>query len=208
MVERREFTPGRLGIFGGTFDPPHIGHLVLAWEALHTFELERVLWVLTPYPPHKRCEGILPLDDRLAMLECAIAEAAEFEICRVDIDRPPPHYAVDTLRILREQYSQAELYYLIGGDSLHDLQSWYHPEELLWSCNAIGVMRRPGDEVDLPALEAVLPGISVRLRWLNAPMLDISSSDIRQRVAEGLPFRYFLPGKVYQMICQRRLYRI
>ena len=208
MVETRKFTPGRLGIFGGTFDPPHIGHLVLAWEALHSFELERVLWVLTPYPPHKRGEGILPLGERLAMLECALAEAVEFEISRVDIDRPPPHYAVNTLNILREQYPQAKLYYLIGGDSLHDLRSWYHPEELLRSCDAIGVMRRPGDELHLPALEAALPGITTRLKWLDAPMLEISSSDIRRRVAEGRPFRYLLPDEVYQMICHRRLYRI
>ena len=206
--DARKFTPGRLGVFGGTFDPPHMGHLVLAWEALHTFELERVLWVLTPYPPHKRGEGILPLDERLAMLECAIADAAEFEISRVDIERPPPHYAIDTLRLLRDQYPQEELYYLIGGDSLYDLRTWYHPEELLVNCDSIGVMRRPADRVDLNALEAALPGITARLKWLDAPMLEISSSDIRRRVAEKRPFRYLVPAGVYQMITSRRLYRI
>jgi nicotinate-nucleotide adenylyltransferase len=208
MDEKWKFTPGRLGIFGGTFDPPHIGHLALACEALHTFELERVFWVLTPHPPHKRSEGILPLDERLAMLECAIADTAEFEICRVDIDRPPPHYAVDTLRLLREQYPHSELYYLIGEDSLRDLRSWHRPEALLASCDAIGVMRRPGDETSLPVLEAALPGSTARIKWLNAPVLDISSSDIRRRVAEERPFRYYLPEGVYQMICSRRLYRI
>jgi nicotinate-nucleotide adenylyltransferase len=208
MDEARKLTPGRLGIFGGTFDPPHIGHLALACEALHAFDLERVLWVLTPHPPHKRSEGILPLDERLALLERAIADTVEFEVCRVDIDRPPPHYAVDTLRLLREQYPQSELYYLIGEDSLRDLRNWHQPEVLLVSCDAIGVMRRSGSETRLPALEAVLPGITARIKWMDAPVLDISSSDIRRRVTQGRPYRYLLSEGVYQMIYRRRLYRI
>ena len=203
----RRSVPGRLGVFGGTFDPPHIGHLALAWEALHSLELERVLWVLTPYPPHKRGQGILSLDERLAMLKIALASIAEFEINQVDIDRPPPHYAVDTLHLLKEKYPQAELYYLIGGDSLHDLPTWFHPDELLAACDAIGVMRRPLDQVDLPALETAIPGITARLKWLDAPLLDISSSDIRRRIAENRPFRYLLPEGVYQIVCEQRLYR-
>ena len=203
----RRFVAGRLGVFGGTFNPPHIGHLALAWEALHSLELERVLWVLTPYPPHKRDQGILSLDERLAMLEIALAGTAEFEISSVDIDRPPPHYAVDTLQLVRGKYPQSELYYLIGGDSLHDLPSWHQPDVLLAGCDAIGVMHRPFDQVDLPALETAIPGITTRLKLLDAPLLDISSSAIRQRVAEKRPFRYFLPEGVYQIICKQRLYR-
>jgi len=90
------------------------------------------------------------------MLKIALAAIAEFEISQVDIDRPPPHYAVDTLHLLKEKYPQAELYYLIGGDSLHDLPTWFHADELLAGCDAIGVMRRPLDQVDLPALETAI----------------------------------------------------
>ena len=105
----------RLGIFGGTFDPPHLGHLILAAEALDQLQLERVLWVLTPEPPHKQGQDRQSLDDRLEMLHIAISEYPEFLLSRVDIDRPSPLYAVDTVRLLAGQYPGSELIYLIGG---------------------------------------------------------------------------------------------
>jgi nicotinate-nucleotide adenylyltransferase len=195
-----------IGIFGGTFDPPHIGHLILAAEALSQFDLDRVLWVLTPDPPHKKGRIITPLSHRLAMLKLALIEAPEFELSTVDIDRPGPLYAVDTVKILAAQNQGAEMVYLMGGDSLHDLPAWHQPADFIAACNSIGVLRRPGDEVDLPALEMQLPGLSTKVRFMDAPLLDIAARDIRERIATKRPYRFYLPAKVYDYIRQKNLY--
>ena len=196
----------RLGIFGGTFDPPHLGHLILASEALDQLNLDGVLWVLTPDPPHKQGQNRQSLDDRLGMLHIAISETPQFLVSRVDIDRPPPHYAVDTVRQLAQQYPQAELVYLIGGDSLHDLPGWHRPVELVQAVAYLGVMRRPDDHVNLPRLEKSIPGLSRKILNIDAPLLEISSNEIRQRIAAGRPFRHYLPVGVYFLIRERRLY--
>jgi nicotinate-nucleotide adenylyltransferase len=199
----------RLGIFGGSFDPVHLGHLILAAEALHQLKLDRVLWVLTPEPPHKPGQHRQSLDDRLAMLHIAISEYPQYLLSRVDIDRPPPTYAVDTVRLIAEQYPQSELVYLIGGDSLHDLPTWHDPAGLVQAVTALGVMRRPDDHidpVDLAALEKGVPGISQKLLNVDAPLLEISSSGIRMRITTGRPFCHYLPLGVYFLIRERQLY--
>ena len=197
----------RLGIFGGTFDPPHLGHLILAAEAYAQLGLERVLWVLTPYPPHKGNLPTTSLEDRLALLTAALDDDPAFELSRVDIDRPAPHYAVDTLCLLREQYPQAMLVYLMGGDSLVDLPLWHRPSDFVQSCDEIGVMLRPGNAMNLDILEARLPGLRARARLMRAPLLEISSSDVRLRIAQGQPYRYFLPDSVYRLIQNRQFYQ-
>jgi nicotinate-nucleotide adenylyltransferase len=196
----------RIGIFGGTFDPPHLGHLILAAEAGSQLRLDRLLWVLTPDPPHKQGHSISPLEARLEMVQAAIAEDPLFELSRVDIDRSPPHYAVDAVRLLGEANPGADLVYLMGGDSLHDLPSWHRPLDFLALCDALGVMRRPGDAVDLLTLEKILPGVSAKVEFVTAPLIDISASQIRQRVAGGRPFRYFVPPQVYRLIVKYGLY--
>ena len=196
-----------IGIFGGTFDPPHIAHLILAAEALAQLGLDLVLWVLTPDPPHKKDQSITPLKHRLAMLRLAIADDPHFELSRVELDRPGPHYALDTVGILTRQYPQDTLVYLMGGDSLRDLPTWHRPMDFVAACRLIGVMRRPGDTLDLSALEARLPGLSSKVRFVESPLLDIASRDIRRRIGEGLPFRYFLPPAVYNYIMSNGLYR-
>ena len=196
-----------LGIFGGTFDPPHLGHLILAAEALNQLQLTRVLWVLTPEPPHKPERAITPLPHRLEMLKRAISSAPGFELSTIEIDRPGPHYSIDTLDLLQSKSPTARLALLIGGDSLRDLPAWSHPDELITAVYAFGVMRRPGDEIDLEALERSLPGLSAKVRFVDAPQLEISSSTIRQRIASGGHFRYYLPTSVYDYIQQNNLYR-
>ena len=196
----------KIGIFGGTFDPPHLGHLILASEAWATLSLTRLLWVIAPDPPHKQSQAVSPLHHRLAMLERALAEDEAFEISTIEMEREGPHYSVDTMRLLREARPSAEFTFLIGGDSLRDIPSWHHPSEFLALCDALGVMRRPGDSIDLTALESALPGISEKIRFIDAPLLEISSREIRRRVAEGKPFRYYLPPKVYEYIRVHRLY--
>ena len=121
----------KIGIFGGTFDPPHMGHLILAEEACWQLQLDHVLWVLTPFPPHKKDRIISPVQDRLSMVQFAITENDRFKLSRVDIDRQPPHYAVDTVSILQQSSVNDEFYYLMGADSLIDLPTWHITIKLL-----------------------------------------------------------------------------
>jgi len=197
----------RLGVFGGTFDPPHIGHLILAAEANEKLHFDRMLWVLTPVPPHKLEHPITPLEHRLNMLERALSDDSDFELSRIEMDRPGPHYTVDTMRLLADRYPSAELILLIGGDSLRDLPIWHRPADLVAACHEIGVIRRPGDSVDLSAWEGQVPGTQAKVRFVDAPQLDISSSDIRRRIRENLPFRYYLSPPVYEYILKNQLYR-
>ncbi len=196
-----------IGIFGGTFDPPHLGHLILAAEAHAQLKLDRLLWVLTPLPPHKQSQALTPLEHRLAMVDLAIAGERTFEFSTIEVDRPGPHYALDTVRILAEQNPGAEMVYLLGGDSLRDLPTWHRPVEFVAACHSIGVMRRPDDSIDLPELEKAIPGLTDKVRFVEAPLLDIAAHEIRARVAEGRPFRYFLLEGVYKYILKHRLYR-
>ena len=197
----------RLGIFGGTFDPPHIAHLVLAAEAQYQLKLDQILWVLTPDPPHKQDQPISPLEIRIQLLQAALREDPAFKLSRVDIDRPPPHYALDTMRLLSEQFPGAELVYVMGSDSLRDLPKWHQPVEFIKTCKALGVMHRPGDLARLDEVENKLPGVSLKVRWVLAPLLEISSTDIRQRAATGQPYRHFLPPAVFQLVHQHDLYQ-
>lgn len=196
----------RIGIFGGTFDPPHVGHQILADEAVAQLNLDRLLWVLTPDPPHKQGQMITGLDCRLEMVKAATANNSAFELSRVDIDRHGPHYAVDTVQIIKEQFPSAELFYIIGGDSLHDLPSWYHPQQLLAEVDGLAVMHRPGDEIDLRLLEEKLPGIGAKIRYIDAPLLEISSRQIRERISAGEGYRYYLPPAVLTIIQRENLY--
>ena len=195
-----------IGIFGGTFDPPHLGHLILAAEACAQLGLARLLWVLTLDPPHKQGQSIAPLEQRLEMVRLAIGDDPQFELSNVDISRPGPHYALDTVKLLAGQNPGAELVYLMGGDSLHDLLTWHRPADFVSACHRIGVMRRPGDAVELAVLEKELPGLTAKVRFLEAPLLDIAARDIRARIAEGRPFRYFLPERVFKYITKHNLY--
>jgi nicotinate-nucleotide adenylyltransferase len=196
----------RVGIFGGPFDPPHVGHQILASEAYDQLRLDRLLWVLTPDPPHKLGKPVSPAGQRLELVQAAIEGNPIFDLSRVEIDRPGPHFAVDTVRLLREQFPKAELFYLIGGDSLHDMPTWHNPRELVLEVDGFGVMRRPGDAVDLDFLEAELPGVTARCHFFSAPLLEISASEIRERIEEGRPFRYYLPPSVYELIVAQNLY--
>jgi nicotinate-nucleotide adenylyltransferase len=196
-----------IGVFGGTFDPPHIGHLILAAEARAQLALDRLLWVLTPNPPHKQNRTITPLQHRLAMVKLVLEDATEFELSTVDLDRPAPHYALDTVKILADQNPGAQLVYLMGGDSLRDLPTWHHPADFVKACQHIGVMRRPGAEFDLAGIAELFPGLSEKIVSIDAPLVDISAKEIRLRVTENRPFRYFLPPRVYAYLLENNLYR-
>ncbi|MRR29337.1 nicotinate (nicotinamide) nucleotide adenylyltransferase [bacterium] len=197
----------RIGLFGGTFDPPHVGHLILAEECRSQLQLDLLLWAVTDNPPHKRYANVSPVEERVKLVEIAIQGNPAFRLSRIDIDRPGPHYAIDTMNLLRLEYPNSQLFYLMGGDSLHDLPSWLRPQDFLRVCDGIGVMRRHEDGVDLESLEKVLPGISKKVNVVEAPILEISSKQIRQRITEGMGYRYYLRDAVYQAILELGLYK-
>ena len=196
----------RRGIFGGTFDPPHLGHLILAAEARWQLGLDEVLFVLTADPPHKQHRKILDAEIRLEMVAAAIEGQPGFGISRVEIDRPGPHFVLDSIELLRQKYPDDELVYLIGGDSLHSLPTWHRPPDFLAAIDALGVMRRPGDEIDLADLLDELPILREKLEFIDAPLLEIASREIRERVAAGGHYRYYLPPAVFELIEARGLY--
>jgi nicotinate-nucleotide adenylyltransferase len=196
----------RIGVFGGSFDPPHIAHLILADEACHQLSLNQVLWILTPNPPHKEGWELTPVEQRLEMLEAAIYGNPCFYASRVDVSRPPPYYAVDTMGLLRETYPNAILFYLMGADSLRDLPTWERPQEFIEHCDGLGVMGRPGVEVELARLRSMLPQVVDKVKVIESPLIAISAREIRNRIKVGLPFRYFVPESIYNYIQSNQLY--
>jgi nicotinate-nucleotide adenylyltransferase len=194
-----------LGILGGTFDPPHYGHLALAENARAQLQLEHVLFVPAGQQPLKLGRNITPAHHRTAMVEAAIADNAAFALSRVDLDRPGPHYTTDALALLKTAYPQAELFFLIGGDSLAQLAAWHDPAGIVRQAR-LAAMSRPGWEVDVQELEQTVPGINQRLVWLDTPCLDISASDLRRRARLGLPLRYLVPPAVEAYVHTHRLY--
>ena len=196
----------RVGYFGGTFDPPHLGHIILAAEAKHYLGLDRFRWIITPEPPHKKDRIITPVHYRLEMLKLVIAKLGMFEICEVDIQRDPPHYAADTVEILKKENPSADLVYIIGEDSLKDLPDWYETNRFLTAIDQLAVATRPEISTDLDQLDQVMPGISEKTIFIPNVMFEISSSVIRNRVREGAPFEHFLIDSVADYIKKNKLY--
>jgi nicotinate-nucleotide adenylyltransferase len=194
----------RLGLLGGTFDPPHYGHLVLAQEAFWRLGLQRVLFLPARQNPLKRGEPSTDAETRSALVERAIDGDGRFELSRLDLDRPGLSFTVDLLKAL--QAPERELFFLAGADILAELPRWHAPREVLALATLV-VAGRPGSPPpDVNALERRLPGVSDRVRLLDLPGVDISSSDLRARVASGAPIRYLTPPAVEALIAQRRLY--
>jgi nicotinate-nucleotide adenylyltransferase len=197
----------RVGVLGGTFDPIHIGHLVSAEEAWVELKLERVVFIPAGLPPHKLDHVMSPVEHRLAMVELAIASNPHFAVSRIDIDRFGPCYTVDTIELLRDEWGPGvKIYFIMGSDSLLDILTWHNPRRLIRLCR-FAVVSRPGYQVDLDELDALLPGVASRVHMLNAPQLAISSTDIQRRVREGLSIKYQVPKAVEDYIYQHKLYQ-
>jgi nicotinate-nucleotide adenylyltransferase len=197
----------KIGLYGGTFDPPHLGHLILANKAVRQFELLRLLWMLTPDPPHKQEQPITPLAHRLEMVQLMLAGNPAFEISRLEIDRPGPHYMIDTVRLLAQQESNADIILLLGGDSLRDLPGWHLCIDLVAEVFKIGVMCRPGDPFDMSVLEENIPGLTEKVVFIDAPLQDLASHEIRRRVAAGESYRRYVLPSVKKYIEDHGLYR-
>jgi nicotinate-nucleotide adenylyltransferase len=196
----------RIGVFGGTFDPVHLGHLIAAAEALSSLELDVVTFLPAGQPPHKPAGSITAPEHRLAMLALALAGNRRLEISRVDLDRPGPHYTVDALEAIRRAEPAAELFFLVGADWLAELATWHRPRDLA-TLATLAVLGRPGFEVEVPALAVAVPGIADRLRAVEMPQIGVSASDLRDRVSAGRPVRYQLPDAVAEYIGRYSLYR-
>jgi nicotinate-nucleotide adenylyltransferase len=197
----------RIGLFGGTFDPPHIGHLILASEASHQFNLSKLLWVLTPNPPHKQDHLITPVEHRIAMVNRCIASNPAFQLSRIELDRPGPHYTVDTVDLILQQEPDSEIILLLGGDSLRDLPAWKNYVDLVSKVHQIGVMRRPGDTFDHTTLFSQIPGLEKKLVLIEALLHTLSSREIRRRVGENEPYQYYVLPPVYEYIETNHLYQ-
>lgn len=197
----------RVGILGGTFNPPHIGHLVCAQDALAQLALERVLLVPVREPPHKEIAADPGVGQRVQMCELAVAGDSRFAVSRVDADRPGPSWTVDTLRSLHADDPEDQLTFIVGGDMAHSLPTWREPEAVL-ELAELGVAERESiARADITEHLAGLAGVRARLRFFDMPRIDISSSLIRRRVADGRPVRYLVPDAVADQIAAEGLYR-
>jgi nicotinate-nucleotide adenylyltransferase len=185
----------RLGLFGGTFDPPHLGHLIAAQEAWSALQLDRLLWMPARHPPHKKVEQVSSPRIRVELLEAAVAGDRRFSVSELEVRRPGPSYTVDTLRALREEYPEAGLYLLLGADQYRDLDSWREPEEIR-RLAGIGVFARAGED----------PRPAAGVTRIRIPRVDISATEIRRRVASGEPIRYLVPLSVERLIVEHGLY--
>jgi len=197
----------KIGIFGGTFDPPHIGHLIMAAEAQQQLQLDQVLWVLTNYPPHKKALKITPISIRVRLVELTIRDHPGFVLSRIEIDREPPHFAVDTVALLKGQAPKSTFYYLMGQDSLGDLPTWHRPKDFVSLCDVIIVIPRHGNTCYLKMLDEALPDLREKVFTLNSPKIEISSSDIRTKIKAGMHYQYFLTGAAFRFIRANNLYQ-
>ncbi len=196
----------RIGILGGTFDPPHIGHLVIAEEARSELDLARVYFIPARRPPHKLDEPVTPLEDRVEMLRLALRGNPFFSLSLVEANRPGPSYTVDTLRELRQELPDStDLFFIMGMDSLVELPTWHQPAELIKLC-LLAVLKRPGYSADMESLEKQIPGIGSRVVFIPSPGLEISSTELQARCRAGLSLKYLVPDSVAEYIREHGLY--
>ncbi len=192
----------RLGILGGAFNPPHIGHLVCAQEAFVQLELDRVLFVPFGDPPHRSIEDDPGPEARVEMCDLALSGDERFELSRTEVDREGPSYTVDTLR---ELSGDDELFLILGGDQAANLPRWHEPEEVLSLATVAAVERTGFSRNTIAVKTAGLPGAQ-RMRFFDMPRIGLSSSLVRRRAAAGLPIRYLVPPAVGEYIADHGLY--
>jgi nicotinate-nucleotide adenylyltransferase len=197
-----------IGVFGGTFDPIHIGHLAAAEDARAQLDLQKILFIPNNVPPHKRDQRVSIAGDRVRMVELAIADNTGFELCTIELERPGPSYTLDTLRLLRSRLgSDVHLTFLTGCDSLLFLHTWHQPDALLAEFELVFLARPTDDPIDWERIEARFPEIRKQTRTIQIPLLEISAQELRRRVRAGLPIRYYVTAPVEAYIREHALYR-
>ena len=195
-----------VGILGGTFNPPHIGHLVMAQEAREQLGLDRVVLMPVAVPPHKEADGDPGADVRLQLARLAAEGEDGVEVSTAEIDRGGASFTVDTLGELHERYPEQELTFIVGADMAHSLPAWREPERILGLAR-LAVAEREGIARDDIAERLAPLHDGSRVTFFDMPRIDVSSSDIRRRVAEGRSVRHLVPDAVAQAIAERDLYR-
>jgi nicotinate-nucleotide adenylyltransferase len=197
----------KVGVLGGTFDPIHRGHLMMAEEVKTRLNLAEVLFVPTAQTPLKEDSPISAVEHRVQMVRLAIADYPYFKLSDVEINRAGLSYTIDTIVELRDRYGAGdELFFILGWDSLAQLPRWKEPSRLIQMCRLVAVPRPGYSLPDLNSLEASIPGLSRNLIVLNKPEIDISATEIRERVARGLSIRHLVPEPVDEYIRQHKLY--
>jgi nicotinate-nucleotide adenylyltransferase len=191
----------RIGVMGGTFDPVHHGHLSAANEVLHRLALDEVVFVPTGQPWQKEHRAVSAAEDRYLMTVVATASNPRFSVSRLELDRPGPTYTVETLRAMRAEHQDAELFFITGADALAQIPTWRDAEDLFDLAHFVGVNRPGYDDVDLSGFT------EGAVTLLEVPALAVTSSDLRARVAAGEPVHYLAPDGVVQYIRKRNLYR-
>jgi len=191
----------KIGIFGGTFNPPHIAHLVAAESVRDHLKLEKVLFVPSAIPPHKLNEKIISADFRLEMVNLAVKDFPAFEVCDIELRRGGPSYTIDTIMALKSKFSAGDFFLMIGIDLMRDFYSWKNPEKILDECNVV-VMARPGFSIALVDKELLR-----RVEIINVPGMDISSSDIRRRIKSGKSIKFLVPTAVEEFIYSKLIYQ-
>ena len=191
----------KLCLFGGTFDPPHVGHLIIAETIKESERFDRIVFVPASNPPHKE-RGISPIEDRLEMLRLTLVNNDNFDVSDIEIERGGISYTVETVKETKEKFSltSKDLYFLIGSDSLLDFHSWKEYESILNECRVI-IALRPGFRPS-----RIDPEILSQIRFANIPQIEVSSSQIRRRVKSGLTIRYMVPDPVRDYISEKDLY--
>ncbi|AXF54658.1 nicotinate-nucleotide adenylyltransferase [Salicibibacter kimchii] len=187
----------KIGILGGTFDPPHLAHLMIAQEAMDACTLNEVWFIPTSIPPHKQNEDMASVNDRVEMTRLAISNRSSFRLCTIELDRKGPSYTLDTINILKRAYANDEFYFIIGSDMAVSLHTWNGIEELKKLVTFI-VTTRPDYGVDSPFEEAFIK--------VHVPEMELSSSDIRERVKNNESIRYLVPEVVRTYVEENRLY--
>lgn len=194
-------------MFGGTFDPIHIGHLAATQDAATQLSLNRVIFVPNRVPPHKLDRGVSDVQDRVRMVELAIADNPLFELSMLELEREGPSYTLETLRILRRGFpADVEMYFLTGVDSLHGLHTWHEPEQLLDEFRVVLLDRPVATQIDWLAVEMRFPSIREQAVVISVPRLEISAEDLRRRVSDGRSIRYYVLPVVEEYIRERGMY--
>ncbi len=201
----------RYGILGGTFDPPHLGHLVLAQEAYSVLSLDKVWFVPAGQPPHKGGASVTLASHRRKLVELAISGDDRFGLCTVELRRSGPSYTVDTLRQLRTAWGpDIWICLILGWDMVSYLPNWHDPSGVLQQVDQLAAAYRPGHQAntdELAELSRILPDFERKVKVFPVPQLDIAATTLRERVAAGRPLRYLVPDAVRQYIEEHGLYR-
>ena len=196
----------RVGVFGGAFNPPHLGHLVCAQEVLLQLQLERVLFVPVGVPPHREIGDDPGAEVRLEMVELAIVGDDRFVASRAELEREGPSYTSETLELLRSEAPDDELFLILGGDQAATLPTWHEPEKVL-DLATVSVVERVGWSRSAIGIKIARLRGSDRVRYVDMPLIQIASTSIRRRVREGRPIRYLVPAAVEEYIAANDLYR-